>query len=288
MGEAKREGWFVRWWRGFVVAPLQRAEDEARANILGPGYAAAGRKALIVLILTALFLTLQRYLCMYDGLYRLAQDIEGTWWGGWLARYVQSFGSPFIASRSLPFLRHFALGCLVFYFVLPALVIWFVFRERLADYGWKLRGAFADYWVYLVMFAIVGPLVLIVSRDSHFQHTYPFLYLAPGEPLWPDFWIWEGLYALQFLALEFFFRGFMLHGLRPRFGAYAIPVMTVPYCMIHLLAKPLPESLASIIAGLALGFMSLRTRSVLMGAAIHITVALSMDFASLWRQGYFG
>jgi hypothetical protein len=32
--------------------------------------------------------------------------------------------------------------------------------------------------------------------------------------------------------------------------------------------------------------MSLRTRSIWLGAAIHVTVAMSMDFASLWRQGF--
>ena len=79
----------------------------------------------------------------------------------------------------------------------------------------------------------------------------------------------------------------MLHGLRHRLGPYAIPVMTVPYCMIHF-AKPLPETCAAIVAGLALGFMSLKTRSILLGAAIHVSVALSMDLASLWRQGFFG
>ena len=146
-------------------------------------------------------------------------------------------------------------------------------------------GAFRHGWVYVVMFAIVGPLVLIVSRDAHFQATYPF-YRPPRGQLWPTFWEWEILYALQFFALEFFFRGFMVQGLRHRFGAYVIPVMTVPYCMIHF-HKPLPEVFASIIAGLALGFMSLKTRSILLGFAIHVSVALSMDFTSLWRRGFF-
>ena len=89
------------------------------------------------------------------------------------------------------------------------------------------------------------------------------------------------------MGLEFFFRGFLVWGLRRRFGAYAIVVMTIPYCMIHF-GKPLPETLASIIAGLALGFMSLRTSSIVLGAAIHMTVALSMDFASMWQKGWFG
>ncbi len=41
------------------------------------------------------------------------------------------------------------------------------------------------------------------------------------------------------------------------------------------------------IAGIVLGFMSLKTRSIWLGAAIHMSVALSMDFLSLWRQHRF-
>jgi membrane protease YdiL (CAAX protease family) len=63
--------------------------------------------------------------------------------------------------------------------------------------------------------------------------------------------------------------------------------MMLPYCMIHF-TKPLPEACASIVAGLALGLMSLKTRSIWLGAALHITVALSMDLASLARQGFLG
>jgi membrane protease YdiL (CAAX protease family) len=167
------------------------------------------------------------------------------------------------------------------YVILPGFIVLAVFRQPLGDYGFKLRGAFKDGWVYPVFFAVMAPLIL------HFQRTYPFYRIAQGEPLWPWFWMWEGLYALQFLGLEFFFRGFLVHGLRHRFGPYAIPVMTIPYCMIHF-AKPLPETFGAIVAGLVLGFMSLKTRSVILGAAIHVSVALSMDFTSLWRRGFFG
>src|SRR5262249_20674970 len=155
----------------------------------------------------------------------------------------------------------------------PALVVRLAFRERLANYGLKLRGAFADWWVYLAMLAVVGPLVFAASFDAQFKGNYPFFH-PPELATWLDLWRWELLYALQFLAVEFFFRGFLVHGLRRRFGAYCIPIMTVPYCMVHF-GKPLAEALASVIAGLALGFMSLRTRSVFLGTAIHLTVAWS-------------
>ena len=49
-------------------------------------------------------------------------------------------------------------------------------------------------------------------------------------------------------------------------------VAVVPYCMIHF-QKPLPEALGAIVAGVVLGALSLRTGSVLGGAAVHVAVA---------------
>ena len=106
-------------------------------------------------------------------------------------------------------------------------------------------------------------------------------------PLWPAFFTWQMFYWCQFIALEFFFRGFMVHGLRHRFGIYSVFVMTVPYCMIHF-GKPMPETFAAIVAGIVLGFMSLKTRSIWLGAALHIGVAATMDGLALWRLGPLG
>ena len=49
----------------------------------------------------------------------------------------------------------------------------------------------------------------------------------------------------------------------------------------------MPETFAAIAAGLILGFMSLKTRSVWMGAALHVSVALTVDLCALWRVGRF-
>jgi membrane protease YdiL (CAAX protease family) len=56
--------------------------------------------------------------------------------------------------------------------------------------------------------------------------------------------------------------------------------MIVPYCMIHY-GKPLPETLGAIVAGLVLGTLALRTRSIWGGVLIHIGVALTMDMLAL-------
>ena len=134
------------------------------------------------------------------------------------------------------------------------------------------------------MLGVMVPVLLYISTTERFLTYYPFYKLQSGEPLWPRFCIWEAFYVLQFFALEFFFRGFLVLGLRHRFGFYAIFAMMVPYCMIHF-GKPMPETFAAIIAGIVLGFMSLKTRSIWLGAGIHVAVALGMDFLSLWRNG---
>jgi len=60
----------------------------------------------------------------------------------------------------------------------------------------------------------------------------------------------------------------------------------VPYCMIHF-RKPMPETFGTLVAGVVLGFLSLKTRSIWIGTAIHLSAALSMDFLSMWRKGLF-
>ena len=172
-----------------------------------------------------------------------------------------------------------------FYFIVPAGVIKFIWKEKLQDYGFKIKGSLNGWPIYVCMFLIIIPCVIIVSYEKGFQATYPF-YEPPRENFMGKMLIWEIFYALQFITLEFFFRGFMVHGLKHKLGVYAIFAMVVPYCMIHF-TKPLPECLGSIIAGIVLGTLSYKYKSVILGACIHISVAIIMDFLSLWHKGYF-
>ncbi|CAN5522913.1 hypothetical protein BH24ACT7_BH24ACT7_14150 [soil metagenome] len=94
-------------------------------------------------------------------------------------------------------------------------------------------------------------------------------------------------YSIQFVGVEAFFRGFMTFGLARRFGWLAVPIMTVPYTMIHF-AKPMPEAVAAIVAGLGLGALALRSRSWVPGVFLHVAVALTMDVLVLARAGAMG
>lgn len=51
--------------------------------------------------------------------------------------------------------------------------------------------------------------------------------------------------------------------------------------------KPLPEAMGAIVAGVVLGWLALRTRSIWGGVLLHVAVALSMDALALWRAAAF-
>ena len=175
---------------------------------------------------------------------------------------------------------------LIFYLAIPIIFVKFVFKEKLSDYGFRLGNLKKDYSVYLIMLIIMLPLVYLMSRTQSFQLRYPFYNLKSGEGLYPNFWIWQALYFFQFVGVEFFFRGFMLHGTKRQLGFYSIIFMVLPYCMIHF-GKPMPETIAAIVAGVALGILSLKSKSIVPGILIHYSVAIAMDFAALYQKGYF-
>ncbi|HWU87422.1 MAG TPA: type II CAAX endopeptidase family protein [Kofleriaceae bacterium] len=164
------------------------------------------------------------------------------------------------------------------YVIIPVLVILALPGQRLRDYHVSLRGFFRHAWIYVVLFLAILPAVFLASRTASFRDTYPFYRMANRSSV--DLWTWEALYAVQFVSLEFFFRGFLLQGLRRALGANSIFVMIVPYCMIHY-GKPMPETFGAIFAGLILGTLAMRTRSIWGGVLIHIGVATTMDVLAL-------
>jgi membrane protease YdiL (CAAX protease family) len=238
------------------------------------------RATVIILLVAAVSLTLSRFLSR-DGI--------------WLVHLMRALGATGTANRlhhafttsahaQFWLLLEWAVLQVAGYVLLPVLAIKFLLGERIRDYGVRVRGIARFAPPYLLLLLVAFPFVLAASYSADFQARYPFYTLAPHESLWPYLWLWWGLYALQFAALEFFFRGFLLHGLVPRFGFMAVFVMVLPYNMIHY-GKPLPEALAAIVGGIVLGILAIRTRSIWWGAALHISIAGTIDVLSLWHKG---
>lgn len=171
---------------------------------------------------------------------------------------------------------------LVGYVLIPALVIKFVLKQNLLDNGLRLEDTRRYLFWYIALATPIVFFAYLASFRQDFLDTYPFYRLAFRSGF--DLLAWEPIYLSQFVFLEFFFRGFLLHALRPAFGANAIFVMLVPYLMIHF-AKPWPEAAGAILFGLLLGILALRSRSIWGGAAVHMSVAFSMDMLALLQRG---
>jgi membrane protease YdiL (CAAX protease family) len=178
-----------------------------------------------------------------------------------------------------------ALGTDALFLAVPVLIVLFVHREGLASVGWSPRGVLRHAWVYVGLFLVVMvPIVAFAARRPDFQDTYPFVREALESRR--QFLLWEAVYLTQFVALEAFFRGYLLFTLERRIGWLSIFVMTVPYCMVHYHKPPL-EALAAIAAGLALGALALRYRSFWGGVLLHVLVAASMELLAAHRAGLY-
>jgi membrane protease YdiL (CAAX protease family) len=168
------------------------------------------------------------------------------------------------------------------YGLLPVLCIKLVLKQRVRDFGVRWVENRRIIAIYASMLLVIAPFVIYASTTHAFLRTYP-KYDDAGESI-AQLVIWELAYGLQFLMLEFFFRGFLIFSLARYIGGLAVFVMVVPYAMIHL-GKPLAECLGSIIAGTVLGTIALRTGSIWGGVAVHCAVAWSMDLLALARTG---
>jgi len=260
---------FRRTWR-----ELDEDAHEQRAELLARGK--VDRRPFIALVMCAVILAMQEY---YGGrsyfdqaiaptLTRLAETRTWLWLA--LTRYDELWGYAWWASTRIS-------G-----YVAPFLVWKIAFRkDSLRDLGLRVHGFFDHAWIYILFLAIVLPAMLVVAQSPDFGAYYPF-YKA-SQRSWFDFLAWESMYFAQFFALEMFFRGFWLGVLRKSFGSGAIFAMAVPYCMIHF-GKPYLEACGAIIAGVALGSLAMKTRSIYQGFLVHITVAGLMDWLSLRRR----
>lgn len=229
----------------------------------------------VVVLLTAILVVL---LIRYVGISGRADWLPDTLDALGLDALADRLRAAWTTSEYAGFNRHvyWAVFRMLAYTVPALLVIRAVLHRPISSFGMRREASWAHLKPYLAMYALMLPLVVLASRNGEFQDQYPLYDPAPGEALWPRLLIWEALYLGQFIALEMFFRGFVLHGLARRFGLMAIGVMVLPYVAIHL-TKPWPEAVGSIVAGTVLGYFSLRTGVMWWGAALHFAVALTID-----------
>lgn len=148
----------------------------------------------------------------------------------------------------------------LFYLVIPLLVIAFIFRDRLANYGFTL-GDWRSGLKWTAIFAMVGaPFLILVARTPGMSEYYSRFPVAIGR-LIPTA-------ALDLIGWEFLFRGFLLFGLLRLMGPTAVVAQAVPFALAHL-GKPEAETLTTIFGGTLFGWLAWRSRSFLYPFLLH-------------------
>lgn len=177
-------------------------------------------------------------------------------------------------------------GTQIFFYLFVPLAFVALTRGSLADIGWKARGTSSHWKIYAGLLLLAVPFVVAASFSHEFQLRYPLFDIVQGQTgVWGDLAVWWPFYFAQFIAVETFFRGFLVLGLARRFGGASVFLATVPYLMIHFV-KPPAEAAASIVGGIVMGTLALRTRSVWWGVGLHVSVAALMDVLSLGHKGF--
>jgi membrane protease YdiL (CAAX protease family) len=124
------------------------------------------------------------------------------------------------------------------------------------------------------------PLVWIATSQQSFILKYPLLERARSS--WKIFFIFELATILYLFAWEFIWRGFMLFGLKQKFGIYSIFIQMIPFVILHN-GKPSSETFGAIIGGLLLGMLAFRTKSIYYCVISHAGIMFSIDLISTLR-----
>jgi membrane protease YdiL (CAAX protease family) len=172
--------------------------------------------------------------------------------------------------------------------VIPVLIVKFVFREKLSDYGLRVGEVIRTIRSFCIAFPFIVLIAVISGNSDLFRNVYPFnLGLRQnnlsGELSYGIFLIHAILYSGYYFGWEFMFRGFMQHGLSTKCGiGTAILMQTIVSVMLHF-GHPTGEVFGSICAGLAWGYLAYRSRSILSGFAQHATLGIVLDWKLIYN-----
>ncbi|MDH4137572.1 MAG: CPBP family intramembrane metalloprotease [Anaerolineae bacterium] len=165
------------------------------------------------------------------------------------------------------------LSALVFYFLIPVGIVLLAFRDDPRDYGlslgdWRKGLLYSAGGIVLMAVVIVG-----LAQSEEFRQYYARSTLAGAQPREIlEFALRQGIYMFSW---EFVFRGYMLFGLKERFGPLALWIQAIPFAIMHL-GKPELETLSTIFGGAAFGYIDLKSRSILPSVLIHWAIYMMM------------
>lgn len=164
--------------------------------------------------------------------------------------------------------RYFPIGpvwasALLYFAALPLLAITILLRRNPLSFGLQLGKVKIWSLHTAVTMAVAVPILYVSSLMAPLEHFYTM----PGFNI--------ARYSLEtamyMLAWEFLFRGFLLFGLKEKFGEGSILVQMIPFALLHL-GKPAIETISTILVGSYLGYVAYRGESYWPAFIIHLFI----------------
>ncbi|MCL2347611.1 MAG: CPBP family intramembrane metalloprotease [Planctomycetaceae bacterium] len=188
--------------------------------------------------------------------------------------YFQIFGKSVVSQFFLGTYKIF--GSFFLFGIIPILIIKLVFREKAGDYGLRPGNTKRVAFTFGVLAPVMIVLGFVAGRDPAFWSVYPFNRTVTTETTL------FACHALTYLAYyfgwEFFFRGFLQHGLRESFGGLnAVLVQTMASTLLHL-GNPVGEVFGAIFGGLLWGGLTVYCRSIFSGFLQHSLLGITLDW----------
>jgi uncharacterized protein len=161
-----------------------------------------------------------------------------------------------------------AVSHLIYYLILPVLVVLFIFRENPLDYGFRLGNY--HIWLFYVLLTVLLsiPILLIGSHFASVQQYYEKQF---------NYYEFLSSSVVILFAWEYLLRGFLLFGLKKRFGEFSIIIQMVPFVLLHL-GKPEAETLSCIVTGLWFGWVAYRGNSFWPAFLIHVFINFAIKY----------
>ena len=150
-----------------------------------------------------------------------------------------------------------------------------VLRENPLAFGLGFgdSGTWAKY-VLAFMLLMAAAVLVAPKLDPGFQSYYPMY--KPAASSHRLFLVSVASTLVYMFGWEYLFRGFLLFSLAKRFGPFAVVLQMVPFVFVHF-GKPELEVYSSIVGGIILGALALRTRSMWPCFLLHAFIAVWMD-----------
>ncbi len=170
----------------------------------------------------------------------------------------------------------------VFFLGLIPLAVLAGFEVPLKDLGLASRNwALTLQWTALLSVPIVA-LNFFATRSAENLAMYPQLRLR--EWGWGHVVLSAMSWAAYLLAYEFLFRGLLLFGSLSALGPVPAVALNVSlYSLVHV-PKGAREAFGAIPLGLVLCVLTLKTQTIWLAFLVHLALALSNEWFSLWRH----